>query len=418
MVTREENDRLTRVDGDAPMGRLMREHYWLPFALSTNLTHDAGPVPVRLLGENYVAFRAQDGRIGFLDELCPHRRASLVLGRLEDNCIQCIYHGWKIDVSGCVAEAPTQLLRPERFAAGVAVTHFPVHEAGGLVWVWLGDGDPPAPPEFPWEDARHAYWCVSRMPCNWLQGVEGTIDSAHVGFLHRTWHAETAKRAEHANLGLALQQVPTYETEECEYGMRAAALRSTGDGKTYVRITEYFMPLVTLVAVGRAQPRDGSMFVSAPVDDTHHLLFYGYFSDEPQHPTESMPGLIAPDIVLDPLDFVALSGDRANRWGQDRELVNAGHWSGFARTLLEEDAAVQASMGPILDRTKEHLSSGDAAVAHARRILLDALAAVDAGELPPGSARTPGGVRMRNALEAVLGDGQRWEDVALDQIAG
>ena len=177
------------------------------------------------------------------------------------------------------------------------------------------------------------------------------------------------------------------------------------------------MPLTTLVAVGRAQPRDGSMFVSAPVDDTHHLLFYGYFSDDPQYPTESMPGLIAPEFVPDPLDFVALSGDRSNRWGQDRELMNAGHWTGFTRTLLEEDAAVQTSMGPILDRTKEHLSSGDAAVAHARRILLDALEAADAGALPPGSARTPGGVRMRNALEALLGEAERWEDVALDQIS-
>jgi hypothetical protein len=145
-------------------------------------------------------------------------------------------------------------------------------------------------------------------------------------------------------------------------------------------------------------------------------LFYGYFSDDPQHPTDSMPGLIAPDLVPDPLDFVALSGDRSDRWGQDRALMHEGHWTGFARTLLEEDAAVQTSMGPILDRTKEHLSSGDAAVAHARRILLDALAAVDAGELPPGSARSPEPVRMRNALEAVLDEGDRWEDVALEQL--
>ena len=135
MVTREENDRLTRVDGNAPMGRLMREHYWLPFALSSNLTHDGGPVPVRLLGEDYVAFRAEDGRIGFLDELCPHRRASLVLGRLEGSCIQCIYHGWKIDVSGRVIEAPTQLVRTEQFCASVRVDHFPVHETGGIAWV-------------------------------------------------------------------------------------------------------------------------------------------------------------------------------------------------------------------------------------------------------------------------------------------
>jgi phthalate 4,5-dioxygenase oxygenase subunit len=418
MVTAAENELLTRVNGDAPMGRLMREHYWIPFALSSHLVHDGGPMPVRLLGENYVAFRAEDGRIGFLDELCPHRRASLVLGRLEGNCIRCIYHGWKIDVSGCVAEAPTQLVRPERFAAGVVVEHYPVREAAGLAWVWLGGTDAPPFPDLPWEHAAHLYWCVCRMPCNWLQGVEGTVDSAHVGVLHRTWHSETAKLPEHANLGIALQQSPTYETEASEYGMRAAALRAAGDGHTYVRITEYFMPLATIVPVGRAHPRDGSMFVFAPVDDTHHLLFYGYFSDTPKPPTDEMPGLIAPDFVPDPSDFTGLRGDRTTRWGQDRDLVNSGHATGFDRTLLEEDAAVQASMGPILDRTKEHLSSGDAAVAHTRRVLLEALRAVEAGELPPGSARSAEPVRMRNALEAVLNEGDRWEDVALEQLPG
>src|SRR5262245_44050649 len=398
MVTEAENTLLTRVEGDARMGRLMREHSWIPFALSSHLAHEAGPKPVRLLGENYVAFRAEDGRIGFFDELCPHRRASLVLGRLEGNCIRCIYHGWKIDVSGCVAEAPTQLVRPARFAAGVAVEHFPVREAAGLAWVWLGGADAPPFPDLPWEHATHVYWCVSRMPCNWLQGVEGTIDSAHVGFLHRTWHHETAQRAEHANLALALAEVPTYETESTSYGMRAAALRPTDDGRTYVRITEHLVPLVTLVAVGRAQPRDGSMFVVAPVDDTHHLLFYGYFSDTPKPATDEMPGLVAPDFVPDPDDFTGLRGDRDTRWGQRRELMAAGHWTGFGRNLLEEDAAIQASMGPILDRTKEHLSSGDAAVAHARRMLLDALAAVDQGLLPPRSARSAQPVRLPNAL--------------------
>ena len=132
MVTQAENELMTRIDGDAPMGHLVREHCWIPFALSSNLVHDDGPLPVRLLGANYVAFRAEDGRVGFLDELCPHRRASLALARLDGNCLQCIYHGWKIDVSGCVAEAPTQLVRPERFAAAVEVTHFPVHEAPGI----------------------------------------------------------------------------------------------------------------------------------------------------------------------------------------------------------------------------------------------------------------------------------------------
>ena len=125
MVTHAENDLMTRVEGDAPLGRLMRENYWVPFALSENLVAGDAPTPVRLFGENYVAFRAPDGRIGFLDELCPHRRASLVLARAEGDGLRCIYHGWKIDVSGCVVEAPTQVGRHEQFCAAVRVVHFP-----------------------------------------------------------------------------------------------------------------------------------------------------------------------------------------------------------------------------------------------------------------------------------------------------
>src|SRR5688500_7982888 len=131
MVTAAENELLTRIEGDAPMGRLMRENYWVPFGRSDHLVAGGAPMPARLFGESFVAFRAEDGRLGFLDELCPHRRASLVLARAEGDGLRCIYHGWKVDVSGCVVEAPTQVVRAEQFCASVPVTHFPVHEAGG-----------------------------------------------------------------------------------------------------------------------------------------------------------------------------------------------------------------------------------------------------------------------------------------------
>jgi phenylpropionate dioxygenase-like ring-hydroxylating dioxygenase large terminal subunit len=411
---------MTRVEGDAPMGRLMRDHYWLPFAVSSHLVHGEAPTAVRLLGENYIAFRVEDGRIGFFDELCPHRRASLALGRIEGNGVRCIYHGWKIDVSGCVAEAPTQVTREAQFAAKVAVSHFSVHEAGGLAWVWLGPAPAPAFPDLPFaaDKAPHSWMTASRVDCNWLQGVEGTIDSAHVGFLHQTWHRESAKLAEHANLAIALELPPTYETQTTSYGMRAAALRRTTAGETYVRITEHLMPLVTVVPVGRSQPRDGAVFAVSPVDDTHHIVYFGTYSDSPLKPPEELVGFVRPGCTPDPHNFAGLRGDRSTRWGQDRDLMNSGHFTGFGSNLLEEDAAVQTSMGPILDRTKENLSSGDVAVAHARRLLLEALKAAEAGELPPGSARAPEPVRLPNALEAVIEGDRRWEDVALDQVAG
>ena len=415
MTTQAENELMTRVEGDAPMGQLMRAHSWIPFAMSTHLAAGDAPMPVRLLGENYVAFRADDGRIGFLDELCPHRRASLVLARNEGNALRCIYHGWKIDASGCVVECPNQVVRAERFAASVPVVHFPVHESGGLAWVWLGGAEAPPFPDLPFGDEElYRYWCVSRIPCNWLQGIEGTIDSSHVGTLHQTWIAEAAKMAEHANLSMALAQPPSYETQATSYGMRAAALRKTAEGPTYVRITEHLMPLVTVVPVGASMPKSGSVFAIAPVDDTHHLLFFGYFGDTPhsaKRPEEVT--MAAVDYEPDTFDYTRLRGDRSDGWGQDRTLMNSGHFTGFGRSLLEEDAVVQTSMGAIVDRSKETLSSSDVAVVQARRMLLDALSAVGAGELPPGSALRAE-VRLPNATEMVLEEGQRWEDARLE----
>jgi phenylpropionate dioxygenase-like ring-hydroxylating dioxygenase large terminal subunit len=419
MVTPDENEKLTRVEGDTPMSRLMRENYWLPFSISAHLVPGEAPMPVRLLGENFIAFRADDGRIGFFDELCPHRRASLALGRIEGNGVRCIYHGWKIDVSGCIAEAPTQVVRTEQFAANVRVAHFPVHEAGGLAWVWLGGTEAPAFPELPFAgfDTDHSWMTVSRVPCNWLQGLEGTIDSVHVGFLHQTWHRETARLPDRSNLAIALEYHPSYETQSTPYGMRAAALRRTPDGRTYVRITEHLMPLVTVVPIGSTRPGNGAVFAISPVDDVNHLVFFGAFSDAPLERSEDMPGFVAPGFSPDPHDFGGLRGDRSNRWGQDRELMKAGHFTGFGRNLLEEDAAIQTSMGPILDRTKEHLSSSDVAVSHARRMLLDGLSAAEKGERPPGSALGTDPVRLPNALEGVTEEGSRWEDIPRHQLA-
>jgi len=419
MTTQAENELMTRIEGDAPMGRLMRENHWIPFAMSSHLVHGEAPMPVRLFGESYVAFRAEDGRVGFLDEQCPHRRASLLLARIEGNGVRCIYHGWKVDVSGCVVDCPTQTVRAERFAASVPVVHFPVHEAGGLAWVWLGGVEAPPFPDLSFaDDDLYRHWVVSRVPCNWLQGLEGSVDSVHVAMLHQTWIALSVKMAEHANLSHALAQAaPTYETESTSYGLRAAALRTTADGRTYVRVTEHMMPLVTITPVGGTEPRAGAGFVVTPVDDTHHLLFFGTVGPTPHSavPLDQI-SMQDPAYEPDPDDYAGVRGDRWNAWGQDRSLMSGGHFTGFGRSLMEEDVAVQTSMGPIVDRSKENLSSSDVAVAHLRRMLLEALAAAEAGDLPPGSALLPGGVRLPNASEMLVDEGQRWADAVLDQL--
>jgi nitrite reductase/ring-hydroxylating ferredoxin subunit len=412
MVSREQNELMTRVEGDAPLGRLMRENYWIPFALSDNLVFGDGPTPVRLFGENYVAFRAENGQIGFFDELCPHRRASLALGRIEGNGVRCIYHGWKMDVSGRVAEAPTQVQRPDQFAASVRVVHFPVHEAGGIAWVWLGGSEAPDFPDLPFsaEHGVNTALTFSTVPCNWLQGVEGGLDSVHGPLLHQTWLRDIIRR-QSAHLDVegveyTMAAPPTYETEQAPYGMRTASLRPAGDGRTYIRVTHYFFPLVIVVPTGYEDHTQ--IFAFAPVDDTHHLLFFGNYGNVRQMSQKDF-GSIRDDIEPDPRNFACIDGDRWNRWGQDRELMKAGHFTGIGRSVIDEDATVQVSMGPIVDRSKENLSSSDVAVAQARRLILDTLAAE--GELPPGSALSREDVRIPHPFDAVLDAGESWREV-------
>jgi|SRR5215211_4516247 len=412
MVTRAENELVTRVEGDAPLGRLMRMNYWIPFALSENLGVGDAPTPVRLFGENDVAFRAADGRIGFFDELCPHRRASLLLARIEGNCLRCIYHGWKLDVSGCVVEAPTQLVRHDQFAAAVRVTHFPVHEVGGIAWVWLGGADAPAFPDLPFraEYGVKTAMTISAVPCNWLQGLEGGLDSVHGPILHQSFISNIVKEKKPSldttGLEATLTTVPQYETEPAPYGMRQASLRRAGDDRTYIRIAHYFFPLVVVVPNGHAGSTH--IFAFAPVDDTHHLLFFGNYGETPLSQWD-LHG-VRDDVKPDPRNFASLQGDRSNRWGQDRELMNNGHFTGFDRSAIDEDAVVQVSMGSIVDRSKENLSASDVAIAHTRRLILDTIASVEAGERPPGSARSSEVVRIPHPFDAVLDAGASWRE--------
>lgn len=415
MVTHAENELMTRVEGDAPLGRLMRENYWIPFALSSNLVVGDGPTPVRLFGENYIAFRDMDGRIGFFDEYCPHRRASLVLARHEGDGIRCIYHGWKMAATGRVLECPTQTIKPEQFAARVRLSHFPVHEDGGVAWVWLGGGETPPFPDLPFSERYGVKTATtfSVLPCNWLQGFEGGFDSVHAPILHQSVIAEIVRRQSGSRdtkgVAAVQQALPTYETDPAPWGLRAASLRSTGEGRTFVRVAHYFFPFVIVVPNGYGDLVH--LFAFAPVDDTHHVLFFGNYGQSPM-PERDVTGVLQ-DSEPDPRNYAQVQGDRSNRWGQDRAVMNDGHFTGFARAAIDEDAAVQVSMGPIVDRTKENLSSSDVAIAHARRLILDAIAAAERGELPPGSARSPQRTQVPHPFEATLDSGESWRSPAV-----
>ena len=373
MTSKAENELLTRVEGDAPLGRMLRENFWMPFARSESLAPGGAPQRVRLLGTNLVAFRGEDGTLGLVDELCPHRRASLALARVEGCSLRCIYHGWRTGADGSVLEVPSEGKRSGEFAAKVRVNHYRVREGGGLLWAFLGqsvqEGDeaPELPPlPFMKVPAQSRWWCRMTVDCNWLQGFEGALDSVHLNWLHQGWRKDEAGMSPYPRLP------PVYEIEKTGYGLRTCAVREDGGDEIHFRCAEFIAPFYAFSA--SRQPviaSDCSVFISVPVDDTTHMLFFGFWDEVGELTDVSgfFPDSLDPDNLIDDLFLPH------NMWGQDREAMARGHFSGFTKSVLHEDVGVQTSMGPIVERSEENLCSTDLAIVRTREFLLEKIAA-------------------------------------------
>ncbi|WP_203234479.1 hypothetical protein, partial [Sphingomonas solaris] len=247
----------------------------------------------------------------------------------------------------------------------------------------------PRPP-LPFIDlSQDSVWvCRTVAPCNWLQGVEGTIDSLHVGTLHQSWIARqyAARSGDGGGINMTLASHPRYETSDTDYGLRAAALRTLEDGRQYVRVTEYVMPFVSLVPGGMTR-RAGSIFIAVPIDNVSHMLFWGLWHED------GVPGFMAAEQELraenrDIDNYVIATPGPDATWGQDRAAMANGHFSGFDKCLLDEDVMVQASMGPIVDRSQEHLCASDIGIVRARRRLLRELADFAEDRAPAHPAAT------------------------------
>lgn len=373
MTSKTENDRLTRVEGDAPLGQMLRQNYWIPFARSQSLAPGGPPQRVRLLGTNLVAFRSEDGELGLMDELCPHRRASLALARIEGCSLRCIYHGWRMDAAGQVVEVPSEGERSDEFAAQVEGNRYQIREGGGLVWAFLGQDEAPDLPPLPFlkvpEESR--WWCRMTVQCNWLQGFEGALDSAHLNWLHAGWQGDD---------GGDVQPYPTvppaYEIEQTGYGLRTCAVREGGEDETHFRCAEFIAPFYAFSASRQpAIPSDCSVFISVPVDDETHMLFFGFWDEI--GPLTDISKFFPSE--LDPDDLITGEFLPDNSWGQDREAMAQGHFSGFTTSVLHEDVGVQTSMGPIVDRSEENLCGTDLAIVRTRDFLLDKIANFEAG---------------------------------------
>jgi phenylpropionate dioxygenase-like ring-hydroxylating dioxygenase large terminal subunit len=363
-VTPEDNRLMTLVEGDAPLGNMLREFYWLPAVPSSAVVADGKPFRLRIVGGNYVVFRDTSGRVGVLDEACPHRRASLALARNEDNGLRCIYHGWKFNTAGEVTEAPNANERHRgKFCQTVITNKYRAEDRGGIIWVWLGKGEiPPAFPDLPFTALPDNQRAVTSnvVPSNWLQGVEATMDTTHLSFLH----SSTIELQGGSRTNVLAEKTARLEFDEKPYGYRYAAIRRIGDGKAYVRINNFVMPWYSVICAPE-EGGPGTVFMSVPVDDTHHRAWFVHFN---------MSGALgntmfsqSPDVVnWPPLP----PGSPEDNWGQNRDVMARGHFSGFPQHLATEDFAMFMSQGPVYDRAAEQLCDADGAIVRLRRILL------------------------------------------------
>jgi phthalate 4,5-dioxygenase len=417
MLRKDQNELLTQTGPDTPMGRLFRS-YWIPALLSEELPeNDCPPVRVPLLSERLIAFRDSDGRYGLVDEFCAHRRVSLWFARNEDCGLRCSYHGWKYDVTGQCIDMPSE---PEQssFAKKIRLKSYPLVERGGVLWTYMGPADqtPPLPEwEFATVPAAQSFTSKRSQECNWLQAMEGGIDSSHVSFLHRSdLNSDPLFKGARGNQYNLADSRPVFEVVESPGGLFIGARRNAEHGNYYWRITQWVMPSFTMIPPRGGHSVHGHFWI--PIDDDGCWTWsFDY------HPTRALTDaeLAAMrdgkgiHVKYVPGTFRPLA-NKDNDYLMDRAAQKAGRTYSGVEGFAMQDASLQESMGPIVDRTKETLVSTDSGIIMARQRLLRAVKAlVEAGVTPPGVDLAH--QRVRSAA-VVLPPDQPFKDAARDAL--
>ncbi len=400
----EENELLSRVGPRTLMGDLLRQ-YWMPALLSREVEPDGPPLRIRLLGEDLLAFRDTSGSVGLLAENCSHRGASLFFGRNEECGLRCVYHGWKYDVSGQCVDMPNE--PPETsFAEKIRHPAYPCRERGDVIWAYMGPGDPPNLPDFDWALVPSNQRLISYRweSCNWVQALDGGIDSSHISFLHRRLGDIRGENSDRTILFRARDTHPRFEVQDTDYGVVIAARRDAEDEQYYWRISQFLMPFHQMIPPTGGEGHGGHAWV--PVDDQNTITWTMavHSSRTPEEQERALHNPMAthaaPEQLLPPTSAPygawrpALT--RENDYLLDRQGEKTERFCSVAG-VWAQDQAVQESMGPIYDRTKEHLGSADLAITHIRhRLIQAALALRKRDETPPG-ARNGAAYQVRSA---------------------
>ena len=389
MLSAEQNDRLTRTGPGTPAGRLMR-CYWQPAALVDELSGPRPVKPVRLLGESLVAFRDRRGRYGLIERSCPHRGTDLAFGRLEEEGLRCSFHGWLFDVTGQCLETPAE---PEdsRMHVNIRQRAYPVMEKSGILFAYMGQGEPPPFPKFDCftAPATHTFAFKGRIDCNWLQSLEVGIDPAHTSFLHRFFHDEEPDkgygklfRDKSIDSEMPMTRImrefprPHIEVEATEFGMRIVTLRRISDAKSHVRVTNLIFPHAFTI------PMSSEMTITqwhVPIDDEKHYWYaiftsFGAPVDKDEMRRQRLALYELPDYIP--------RKNKSNDYGFDPNEQEHATFTGMGTDINVHDQWACESMGPIADRAKEHLGQSDKAISAYRRILRNAIDATSNGHKP------------------------------------
>lgn len=420
MTGNSEYDCLTQTGPGTPCGELLRR-YWQPAALSEELPPGGAPLPVKLLGEELVLFRDDKGRPGLLGLHCSHRGADLSYGRVEDGGLRCIYHGWLYDIRGNCLDQPGE---PGGGESRGIIHHpaYPCHERGGVIFTYMGPGEPPLLPnyEFLMAPEGHVFPTKVFSECNYLQGNEGNIDLLHVSFLHysvRDLQASNAvNRPGAAGSSEALCSrgaAPTMETVEAELvdvGLRVCKIRKLGSDKQYLRVGTLILPNMYAFPAG-------GLNWHVPIDDTHHWKFVISFDrDNPYNKEELRRNR---DRFTPPPGYRPIL-NKANRYLQKRKGMMDESYSGIEMSyFVAQDLCVTEGAGPIQDRTKEHLTAADAPIVIGRKLLTTAIRDIQEGRDPLAIVRDPARNRFPTivATSAVIPASLDWKDYCRQLVA-
>ncbi|MEK9659566.1 MAG: Rieske 2Fe-2S domain-containing protein [Chloroflexota bacterium] len=416
MLSLQENEKLTHVGKGTVMGEYIRQ-FWMPFLLSTDIPDaDGEPVRVRLLGEDLLAFRNSEGKVGLVQRNCPHRWASLFYGRNEENGIRCSYHGWKFDIGGNCVDMPTET-EDSNYRDKVQIISYPVEERGGSLWTYMGD--PASKPELPDLEffrvpETHQYISWNRQEANFAQAIEGGIDSAHSNFLHASldayhmtdaWREEGKRTGKLRDLYHARDQHPKFFAEDTDYGVATGARRETGEGSHYWRYNLFLLPFYTMPP---SDPKQKFIHAFVPIDD-HTCARWSFVWNVDRPITRGDRALwnrgygIHSEVIPGPEHRPVRSA--ANDYLIDRKMQKEVNFTGIA-ILADEDYSVQESMGAITPREMEHLGTTDVGIIKTRRRLLREAAELAEGKQPYAAAN--GSVYNVRAGDVVLATDADW----------